>query len=172
MAMILPVLSVIGTVVSVIGAIQQGKAAKKAADYNATINLQNAQIARDNAQQQALQQDRQARLRIGAINAGQGKSGGTSEGSVLDVIGDVAGQNELERQNILYGGELTARGYTNTATLDTAQGKQAQQSSYYKAGGELLTGGASTYNQFALQGSSNPPVTTRPASGYGGDLYD
>jgi hypothetical protein len=65
-----------------------------------------------------------------------------NEGSVLDVLGDTAAQGELEKQNILYQGEQRARGFNNTAALDTFSGKQAQRSSYMKAGSELLSGGA------------------------------
>lgn len=150
MAVAIPFVVAASAAISAIGAIQQGKAAKAAADYNATINLQNAEIARSNAQAQAGQIDRENYLRLGAIRAAAGKSGGaSSEGSVLDVLGDVAAQGELEKQQAIYQGELGARGYTNTATLDTFSGKSAQTSSYYKAGAELLGGGASAYSTYS-----------------------
>jgi hypothetical protein len=143
MAPAIPYIMAASAAVSAIGAIQQGKAQKAAADYNATINIQNAQIARADAAAMAQQQDRENYLRLGAIRAAQGKSGGVAnEGSVLDVLGDTAAQGELEKQNILYQGEQRARGFTNTAALDTFSGKQAQRSSYMKAGSELLSGGA------------------------------
>jgi hypothetical protein len=139
----IPYIMAASAAVSAIGAIQQGKAAKAAADYNATISIQNAQIARADAAAMAGQQDRENYLRLGAIRAAQGKSGGeVGEGSVLDVLGDTAAQGELEKQNIIYQGEQRARGFTNTATLDTFSGKQAQTAGYMKAGSELLSGGA------------------------------
>lgn len=137
------------SVVSAVGAIQQGNAAKAAANYNATINMQNAEIARSNAAAEAGQISRENYLRLGAIRASAGRMGGSSsEGSVLDVLGDVAAQGELERQQALYQGELGARGFTNTATLDQFQGKAAQRASYFKAGSELLGGGADAYGAY------------------------
>lgn len=136
-------------VIGAIGAIQQGKAAKAAADFNATIQMQNADIARADAALQAQQIDRDNYLRLGAIRTAQGKSGGAAgEGSVLDVLGDQAAQGELEKQYALYQGEQRARGFVNTANLDTFSGKQAQTSGYLKAGSELLSGGARAYNAY------------------------
>lgn len=133
--------------ISAVGAIQQGRAAKAASEFNATVAAQNADIARQNAQDRATQIERENYLRLGAIRASAGKSGGVAnEGSVLDVLGDVAAQGELERQQALYEGELQARGFMNTSTLDTFSGQNAQRSSYFKAGSELLAGGASVYD--------------------------
>lgn len=146
MAAALPFLMIAGSVMSAVGALQQGQAAKSAAEYNATISTQNAGIARQNAADKARQADRETYLRLGSIRANQGASGGASgEGSVLDVIGDVAAQSELERQQIVYQGELQARGFTNDATLETFSGETKQSTSYWKAGSELLSGG-SNYN--------------------------
>ena len=143
---ILPALQVVGTVVSIIGALNQGRTQSAAADFNAQVSEQNAQIARQQAADQARQADRETYLRLGAIRAAQGASGGTAdEGSVLDVLGDVAAQSELEKQDILYRGELTARGYTNTATLDRYRGDQVKSASYMKAGSELLSGATGYY---------------------------
>lgn len=142
MAAALPFLMVAGSVMSAIGAIQQGQAAKSAGEYNATIAMQNSQIARQNAQDKAAQSDRETYLRLGSIRANQGASGGASgEGSVLDVIGDVAAQSELEKQQIIYQGELQARGFQNDAELESFSGKTKQNASYWKAGSELLSGG-------------------------------
>ena len=141
MAAALPILMIAGSVMSAVGAMQQGQAAKAAADYNATINTQNAAIARQNAADKARQADRETYLRLGSIRANQGAAGGAAdEGSVLDVIGDVAAQSELERQQITYQGELQARGFQNDATLETFSGETKQTSSYWKAGSELLSG--------------------------------
>ena len=142
-------LLVASAAVGAVGAIQQGKAAKAAADFNATISMQNAEIARADAAMQAGQLDRENYLRLGSIRAAQGKSGGEAgQGSVLDVLGDVAAQGELEKQYALYQGEQRARGYQNTAALDTFSGKQAQKAGYLKAGTELLSGGAKAYGAY------------------------
>lgn len=149
MAAALPFLQIAGAVMSAVGALQQGRSASQAANYNAQIMQQNAQIAQQNAADQARQADRETYLRLGSIRAAQGASGGAAgEGSVLDVIGDVAAQSELEKQNILYRGELAARGYGNTAALDRYSGETASRTSYWKAGAELLGGGGKAYSTY------------------------
>ena len=151
--MAIPIIMIASAAISAYGAIQQGKAAKAAAEFNANVARQNAEIAREDARMQAQQADRETYLRLGAIRAAQGKSGGAAgEGSVLDVLGDTAAQSELEKQNILYRGELRARGETNTALLEMAQGKQAQKAGYLKAGSELLGGAASAAGAFQRVG--------------------
>ncbi len=143
MAAALPFLQIAGAVMSAIGALQQGASAKSASDYNATVSTRNATIARLNAADKARAADRETYLRLGSIRANQGASGGAAgEGSVLDVLGDVAAQSELERQHAIYQGELQARGFTNDATLETFSGEAKQSASYWKAGSELLSGGA------------------------------
>lgn len=164
-ATLAPVFQAIGAVVGVISALSQGRNQEQASQYNAAqaqenalISEQNAALSRSDALVHADQVKRENYLRLGAIAAAQGKSGGAAgEGSVLDVLGDVAGQGELERQDILYRGELQARGYQNqargyerTAALDVSQGRNAVTSSYYKAGSELLSGASaigSTYSK-------------------------
>jgi len=148
----IPWIMAASTAVSAYGAYQQGQAANAAAQYNAQINTQNAQIASQDAALQAQQQDRQNRLRLGSITAAQGASGFTGSGSVFDVLGDVAAQGELQKQNILYKGALNARGYTNTAALDVMQGQQAKTAGALKAGTNLLSGGVDTYKSFKRYG--------------------
>lgn len=150
MAAALPFIQIAGAVISAVGAMRQGEAANNAAQFNATVNLQNAQIARQNAQDEAAQADRESYLRLGAIRAAAGASGGAAgEGSVLDILADSASQSELEKQQIIYRGELQARGYQNTATLDTYSGEQAKSSGYLKAGAELLSGGANAAKSYS-----------------------
>ena len=148
MAAAIPIMMIAAAAVSAYSAVQQGKAAKAASAFNATIATQNAEISRDNAEAQATQQDRENLLRLGAIRAAQGKSGGTASGSVLDVLADTAAQGELERQNIVYQGELRARGFANTATLDEFGGKNAEKAGYLKAGSELLSGAGKAYSAY------------------------
>jgi hypothetical protein len=148
MAPAIPFIMMAGAGMSAISAIQQGKAAKAAAEFNANIAKQNAGIAREQTVQEVRQHDREQYLRIGAIRAAQGKSGGTAAGSVLDILGDTAAQGEIARQDIVYRGALTERGYNNSAALDEFEGNQAVKQSKLKAGSELLSGGAKSYDAF------------------------
>jgi len=142
-AVAIPYLMFASAGLAAVSAIRQGQAAQAAAAFNATVQRQNAEMARGEAQMQAAQTERENFLRLGAIRAAQGASGGTSEGSVLDVIADTARQGELERQFQLYKGEAAARGYTNTAALDEFEGRAAGRAGVLRAGTELLSGGAS-----------------------------
>jgi len=147
MAFAIPAMMIASAAIAAVGAIQQGRAAKAAGEFNANIARQNATLSREEAARQAGVQDRENYLRLGAIRAAQGKSGAAAgEGSVLDVIGDAAAQGEKQRQHILYVGELKARGYNNTASLDEFSGKQAETAGYLKAGSTLLSSASSYYN--------------------------
>lgn len=146
MAAAIPFIMVAAAVVGAASAVRQGQIAKATGDYNRKINEQNADFAREEALVKARQHDREMFMRLGAIKAAQGKNGGAAgEGSVLDVLGDAAAQGELERQYITYSGELKARGFQNTAALDSASGREAQRGSYLRASGELLGGASDAY---------------------------
>jgi hypothetical protein len=148
MAAAIPFIMAASAAVAAVSAVQQGKAAKAASRYNSAIAEQNAQLSREEAAARAKQHDREMFQRLGAIKANQGKNGGAAgEGSVLDVLGDVAAQGELERQYITYAGELKARGFDNSAALDVAAGRNAQRGATLRAGTELLSGAAGAYGR-------------------------
>jgi hypothetical protein len=128
------------TAMSVMGSIQQGKAAKAAANYNVAIANRNAGIARQQAAADAESQQRDARHKLGAMRAAYGASGITAEGSPIDVLESSAAMAELDKQNILYKGELRAMGYADEAALEKTRGNNAMNSAYMKAGSSLLTG--------------------------------
>lgn len=146
MAFAIPYVIIAGAGMAAVGAIQQGKAAKAAAEFNARVAEQNSQIVHEQTLQEVRQFDREQYLRVGAIRAAHGKSGGVAnEGSVLDILADTAAQGEIQRQDIVYQGALAERGFQNTAALDRFEGKNAERQGYMRAGAELLKGGASAY---------------------------
>ena len=135
---ILPILQGVGTAVSVIGAIQGAGAASDAASYNAKVAENNAIAARQQAAANAEAQSRAARQRIGQMEANYGASGISMEGSALDILEQSARDAELDRLNIIYGGEVRARGYGAEADLQSS--KANDTSGYWSAGGALLSG--------------------------------
>jgi len=137
------IMQAVGTAISVVGALNQGQQASNAASYNAAVANNNAIAARQQAQAAAEAQARKARLQIGSMRAGYGASGVSIEGSPLDVIEASAAAAELDRQNILYSGELRAGGYESTAGLELMRGENAVTGSYFSAGSSLLKGAAS-----------------------------
>ena len=132
------IISIVGTVVGVVGQVVSGMNASKADAYNAQIATQNAMIARNNAEFNAEQQQRAARLRIGAAEANYGASGITTEGSPLDVLESSARNSEIDRQAIIYQGNIRAAGYQDQATLDQM-----------RSGSDLTTGVFRGIDQFA-----------------------
>lgn len=144
----IPYATAISAGVSALSSIRQGRAAEAAGNYNAQINEQNAQFAYEEAQELARIQDRETYLRLGAIRAAHGASGGVAnEGSVYDVLADTAAESERERQFVFRSGEMKARGFLSTASLDRMEGRAARQASYFQAGSELLSGTANALYQ-------------------------
>lgn len=149
---------VIGTALSVMGALNQGQQAKQASEYNAAVANNNAIAARQQAEANAAAQQRKARLQIGSMRAGYGASGVGLEGSPMDVLEQSAAMAELDRQNILYGGQLKSQGYQATAGLELMRGENAVTGSYLNAGSSLLTGlgKAGSFSGLADSGSYAP----------------
>ena len=140
MAAAIPAMMLAGTALSAYGSIQQGQAGKQAALYNASINEQNASLAHDQAQQDALQVRRNAAQAQGAAIAGYGASGVTMEGSPLDVLASAASAAKLDEQTVLYRGKLKELGFRANATLDRMSGKTHEQQGFLNAASNILTG--------------------------------
>lgn len=107
------------------GAQQQQAATVAAANYNAKTAMEDAVIAREQAQAEAKQITRSNLLRLGSLRAAAGASGVTASGSVIDVVGDLVTQGELAYQNALYIGELKARGFESDAHLESLRAQSA-----------------------------------------------
>jgi len=163
MAFIVPfipaILSAVGAGVAAIGAIRQGKAAAAADAYNAAMARQNAAFSRQNADLQAAQDQRTTAMRLGAIRASQGASGGTQAGSALDVIGDVARQGEIQKQIDIYQGEQQAAGYEGTATLDTMRASSDLAAGQAGAIGAIGKGAMTAYSQWPSHGAGSSLLT-------------
>ncbi len=150
-------LSLIGTLVSGYGMLQQGQAAGSQAAFQAGIAQNNATIA----QQQATRAIQQARIDsqdysrqqsdlMASRRALLGTTGGEAgAGSALAVSSDFAGESKLNAMRIMNQGEVNANrlqqevmNQKSQAGLYGMQGRQAVKSSYYKAGGNLFQTGS------------------------------
>lgn len=134
-------LKAVATAVTVVGTLQQGVAAKRAAKFNASVAKRNAEVARRNAVSAAEQQRRENYLRIGAIRANVGASGGT-RGSALDMLGDVATQGEMAVRNIFTRGAEESAGLESTASMERSRARSAMPGAALAAGGALAGGAA------------------------------
>ena len=167
-------LAAVGTVISTIGMIQQGKAQAAQANFQAGVARNNAIIA----QQQATRARQQAAIDEGDFRRDQsdlmasrrslmGGLGVTGAGSPLAVSSDFAGETEYNAQTIRNQGEVTANrlqqevmNQNAQAGLYGMQGRQAVTSSYYRAGGTLMSGLGK-----AMGGFKSPSAST--SSGFG-----
>lgn len=149
---------VAGTALSVFGAIQQGKAADAAAQYQANVATVNAGIAEknanrsiDSASEEQRQQDMSANALFGTQEARQGASGlSVNSGSALATRRSARQLSRLDALNIRQQGDVQAYGYRTDAAnqhsqaeFSKMQGKNALTSSYLDAATSLV-GGASS----------------------------
>lgn len=137
------ILTVASTAFSAVSSISGGIAAKKQGKYNAAV-------ARQQAEADADKQSREARYRAGLNRNAAFSSGLQFEGSALDILEANAINEEVDRRNILQGGDIRAAGYEY-------EGEQSQRQGFMQAGSTLLSGGAKAYGGFA---SSPTKVTT------------
>jgi hypothetical protein len=121
------------------GKIQQGRAAKQAADYNATIARQNAETTKQQTQAALDKQDRERRLRLGANIAASGASGVGME-SFGDIMASSAMQEELDMLTIESEGLLRSRDFEAQANMYDVQGRNAMSQAIIGAGSSVLGG--------------------------------
>jgi hypothetical protein len=143
----------VGGIVSAVGSIFTGSAQQSAANYNAQIQLKNAQQAKINSQiagqagnAQVEAQELRNRAGMGSLKAMQGASG-------IDVNSESStaveqSQREIGQLDALtvrsnatreaYGYATQAQSYTEKAALEKAQGENAATASYINAGSSLL----------------------------------
>jgi hypothetical protein len=134
------IMMIVGTAVQAVGAIQEGNAAKDAADYNAAVSRRQAEYAQQTSAFEAdLSRDRTKAI-MAEQQAAYGKGGVTGEGTPLLVAVKTAQKAELDAQAIIYGGNVQAANFEAEAGLQTMLGQQQRQAGFMKAGGTLLTG--------------------------------
>lgn len=141
-------LAAAGTVVSAVGAMNQGKAAQQAANFNAQVAENNAVAARQAAAENARREARAGRIRTGALRARSNLD------ASMDLLEDSVMEEELNVNSILHAGELEALGLTTSASLFRAQGAAARQAGNAQAFGTLLSGAGKAAG--GLGGSGSP----------------
>lgn len=149
-------LGIAATGLSVFSQLRQGKQQQEIFEFNAAINQQKAQIARE-AGRIAAGQIIQERTRLTkAQTAAFGASGVGPSGTPFFVKSDSLVQSEFE---LLVNDYNTRIGITNAlaaAELDKKRGKEARTASFINAGTTLLTAAS------AFSGSKNIPTFNTP----------
>lgn len=138
-------------------AISGGQAAKKAADYNAAVYEQQANLSQAAAESEAADRRRRARYLLGTQLAATGASNLQLEGSPLLAMVDSGVQEDLEARRIRYKGYLQSVGYGSQAALSRYEGRQAAAAGYIGAGTSLLRGVSTIAGTYALK---PPPKTS------------
>lgn len=169
MAMAIPMIMLAGAAISAVGATQSAKAQETAALYNARSDENNALIAADQANADAMRLNRNFLRAKGSMEALRGASGVTEEGSPLSVLADSAANARLDEETILYKGKLRSLGYYNSATLNRMSADTAQEQGAYRSASALLTGVGQAGSTFSL---STGRLRQGPAGGYGSPLLE
>lgn len=132
------------------GAISQGRAAKKQAEFTATVQRQQAERERLEAANREEDFRRDQSKRMAQRRAALGASGveiGT--GSPLLASEDFAAETELQALRVRSGGETRATRLEQSALLTSAAGKNAQTAGFVRAGSLLVGGAGKAAGQFA-----------------------
>lgn len=134
-----------GTILSTVGAIQQGNAANRAAEFNAK-QLEAAGKAEYAASTlEAAEENRQKELALSRARAVGAASGG---GQDIALMGAIEEEGVMRGQNILWQGEEAMKGRKNQAAATRFEGRQARNAGYLKAGSTLMSGGASFFEKY------------------------
>ena len=145
----------LGTAMSVVSSVQQGKAQSAQAKYQADVARQNQDLAEQQADAQARQgyenmisQRQETAKLIGRQRAAAGASGATVDvGSNLDLQADTAFQGEIDAVNLYnqgldaaYNSQIQAWNYGQQADAYDAGADSAKTQGYLNAAGAALGG--------------------------------
>jgi hypothetical protein len=128
-----------GGILSGVGSLKKGQAAKEAADYNAAVDMQRAAEEKDAANAATQDYIRKGSDTVETGKALRGVTGVTGEGSPLMVDESTVREVALGAARTLHGGELRANRLKDDATLQKMKGEAAVTASYLDAGSSLLT---------------------------------
>lgn len=154
--MAVPVL-IAATVMSAVGAIQQGEAANDAAKANAQAMEYNAASDRARAVQASamagIKEDEQRRVGRSVIGEQLASSASAGAGLNGDLLRQSIFNVESDAGAIRYEGALKSAGLNDQATMQQFEagnarrkGQSAQTAGYLNAAGSLLNGGTSYYS--------------------------
>ena len=131
----------VGSLVQAVGSLSGGAQEQSFADHNAAILEQEAQAAEEAAAFEERLHRENVRRHIASQRAAAGASGlVVNEGSPLLAQEESAAEGELDALAIRRSGSVAAARSRGQASLERLRGRQARRSSFFEAGGTLLTG--------------------------------
>lgn len=137
--------SIGGTILSSVGAVQQGNAAQASANYQAAQLEQQGKTERALSSKKAAELERRKRVEQSDARATGAAFGG---GVDYDVIGDLEEFGELDALTALWEGEEAAKGRNAQAAAARAEGRFQKRASRTKALSTLIDGGTSYYDKY------------------------
>lgn len=141
-----PAIALGGTVLSAVGAAQQGRAQQSASNYQAAQLEAAGLTERATAQRTALEQKRQGELAISRARAVAAASGG---GQDIPLLGRIEEDSALRQQTAIWEGDEAAKGRRMQAGAARYEGSQYARAGVLRAGTTLLSGGASFWDKYA-----------------------
>ncbi|MGE8105149.1 hypothetical protein ACQKP1_15830 [Allorhizobium sp. NPDC080224] len=145
-----------GTILSVAGAMEQGREEKARFEYQKKVNEQQADEAQAASQREAIARNREGRLLMSQQRAALAGSGGNlTDPSVIDLMDDTKEQVTLASQTDLYKGEQQARGYNDAAKVAGYDAGAAMRKARLNAMSNLFSGVSSMFDRFG-QSSMKP----------------
>lgn len=137
-----------GTAMSMQASQQQSAAGQAAAGYNAQINMQNAQIARQEAAADEAKLRVSAKKSLGAARANYGASGVQIDASALDVLEESASNAEMDALTVRHKGALKAWSFEANAGLNLLEGNNAKTAGNIGSASALISGAGSVYDKW------------------------
>ncbi len=154
--------AVAGAGMQAYGSWQEGNAARGTADYQATIQRQNAALRRKQVASDEDKHRREMRQRIGMQRAAEAESGFAFEGSALDLLEQTVRNGEMDALNIRYSGALDARALELGADNAELDGINAQRAARTRAVGALIAGSAQAAGMYGQRKAGQPGPTQSP----------
>jgi hypothetical protein len=144
----IPALLAASAAVSTAGAITSSIGQAKLANFNARVAEQDAASARQQGEAEASRRRRAAARALGRQRAAFGAAGVTVEGSPLDLLEDLAAEQEIEALDIRRRGILRARELSIGAQRSRFQAGVALEKGAFGATSQALSGSVSTLREF------------------------
>lgn len=135
------VVTAVGAGVSAYGQYQSGQAQEDMAKYNAKIQADAANNEAQAGAENARRQREENRRRLATMRtriAGSGVNIGA--GSSLDVLGEAAGELELQALDVFRDSDARQRQLKSQSVLTSFEGKQASRAGTIGATGTLISG--------------------------------
>ena len=126
-------LSAVSSVATAVSTVKAGQAAEEQAKAQSKHFAQQANLARAQAATEAAQRERAARRRIAGVSSGFASSGIAQAGSPLDVLSDVAFEEELGVALTLNAGEHRAQALEFESAFSRFSGRTARKQAYAQA---------------------------------------